>query len=124
MTDSQSRRLAGPILGFVGGFLILLYGLAEVYIGSAPGPPGALGGLPIYSLGGVVEGGVAGGIIGLLVMIASIGLAYYPTEVAIAYLIIILSVLSVVSVGGRKRSRIGPRRRWRDLRGGLRAHIG
>ena len=96
----DGRRAAGPVLGGVGGFVILVYGAYELYLGTAAASlfvPNAIA----PSTGAVVAGGVAGIVLGSLVLLAS-ALLWWADDwhVLLGLLVIAFSVLSLVSLGG------------------------
>ncbi len=97
---ADGRRVAGPVLGSVGGFVILVYGAYELYVGTVVANLFATSGLTT-SAGAVVAGGVAGIVLGLLVIICS-ALVWWATDwrVVLGLLVVIFSVLSLVSLGG------------------------
>jgi len=99
--DVDRKRLAGPVLGFVGGLMILVYAVAELSEASGAGMAGSLGGIPLHTLSGVTDAGVAGVVLGVLLVTSSIALGIYPDEgQSLGFLMIAFSVGSVVSVGG------------------------
>jgi hypothetical protein len=102
MADWEDEKLVlGPVLGFVGGFLILVYGVYEAYLGYTLSSISSLAGLPVSSLGGVVTAGVAGGVLGILIMGLAVGLWISPESHAeLGIFLVLLSVASLVSVGG------------------------
>jgi Family of unknown function (DUF6114) len=86
---SAERTLAGPILGFVGGFVILVYGAVEAYAGET------------YGSSFLLDAGVAGIVLGLFVMVFAVLLAVYPeAHVVLGSFVIVFSIFSLVSVGG------------------------
>jgi hypothetical protein len=100
MTDNKAA--AGPILGFVGGLVILVYGAYELYLAEILQSSANLAGFPVNgSLLGFVDGGAAGILLGILLIITSISLAAAPDyRISLGVLIIVLSLLSLVSLGG------------------------
>ncbi len=97
---ADGRRAAGPVLGSVGGFVILAYGAYELYLGTAEANlfvPSAIA----PSIGAVVAGGVAGVVLGSLVLLASVLLWWADDwHLLLGLLVVVFSVLSLVSLGG------------------------
>lgn len=102
MSELEENKLAaGPILGFVGGLVILVYGAYEIYVWSVGQSLASLGGLPVGSLAGLLAGGVTGVLLGLFTMLASADLWFSPElHTQLGLVIVTLSFLSLVSVGG------------------------
>ncbi len=102
MTQLEENKLAaGPILGFVGGFVIFVYGAYEIYVGATVESLASLNGLPVGGLWAVVTAGFVGSVMGILVMGFSIGLLMAPDyHTVLGGLMILASVTSLVSVGG------------------------
>jgi hypothetical protein len=99
--SSENKLAAGPILGFVGGFVVLVYGTYEAYLGSISPPIASLGGIPVSNIAGVTDAGVAGIVLGVLMMALAVLLWERPgAHVGVGLLMILFSVLSLVSVGG------------------------
>jgi len=99
---SDNKAAAGPILGFAGGLVILAYGAYELYLAETVQSLANLAGFPVNgSLLGFIYGGEAGIILGIFLIIASITLAAAPDyHFSLGVLIIALSLLSLVSLGG------------------------
>jgi hypothetical protein len=101
---AENKAAAGPILGFVGGLVILSYGAYELYLGLTLQSLVNQTGLPPGStLNGLIDGGTAGILLGSVVIIASIALALvvdYPTARGLGVAMVALSVLSLVSWQG------------------------
>jgi hypothetical protein len=98
---SGEKLVFGAILGFVGGLVILVYGAYEVYLGMTMQSIANLAGLPVTDIAGVVYGGTAGIVLGILIMILSVALAEYSDHcLALGGLLIACSLLSLVSFGG------------------------
>jgi len=98
---SENKQIAGPILAFVGGLVILIYGAVEVYIGEVASSIGNLNGLPVLNIGGVIIGGTLGIVFGLVIMASSVAVPSYPdSNLGLGVLIILFSIFSLVSVGG------------------------
>ncbi len=97
---ADGLRAAGPILGGVGGFVILVYGAYELYLGTVAASVFAPSGLA-PGLGEVVGGGVAGVVLGLLVLLLSALVWWAPDwHALLGFLVVLFSVLSLVSLGG------------------------
>jgi len=99
--SEENRLLAGPILGAVGGLVTLAYGAYEISLAEGAKSVASLGGFPVGNVAGAVDAGVAGVVLGLITICAAVGLWVSPRKhAALGALIIVLSVLSLVSVGG------------------------
>lgn len=98
---SEDKQIAGPILGLVGGLVILIYGAVEVYIAEVVSSIATLGGLPVLNIGGVLIAGTLGIVFGLFIMVFSVVIAMFPDyHGGLGALIILFSIFSLVSVGG------------------------
>lgn len=87
---AEDKLVFGSILGFVGGLVILVYGAYEIYVAVTAQLPTV-----------VVDAGIAGVVLGLLVMIVSALLASSPDfRVLLGVLIILFALISLVSLGG------------------------
>ena len=97
---ADDRRAAGPILGSVGGFVILVYGAYELYLATAAASVLAPSGLAPGLLA-VAAGGVAGVVLGSLVLLCSALVWWAPDwHALLGFLVILFSVLSLASLGG------------------------
>jgi hypothetical protein len=98
---SDERLLAGPILGFVGGLLILIDGAIETFVGAQGLSLASSAGFSLGPAETVLASGVAGIVLGLLIIVCSAALAVYSEyHGTLGVLIILFSVLSLVSLGG------------------------
>jgi hypothetical protein len=98
---SDSKEMAGPILGFVGGLVILIYGAVEVYLAEFVSSISSLNGLPVLDIGGVLIAGFVGIGLGLLIMVLSgLSVSYPEHSAGLGVLMILFSIFSLVSVGG------------------------
>jgi hypothetical protein len=98
---SENKQIAGPILGLVGGLVILIYGAVEVYLAEVVSSIANLNGLPVLDIGGVIIAGILGIVFGLVVMVFSAVIAFYPEyHGGLGALMILFSIFSLVSVGG------------------------
>ena len=102
MRDVESEPLlAGPILGVVGGLLILIYGAYEAWLGTVLRSTASFAGFPTGDITAVIVGGVIGVFLGVVVILCSVGLALSPERHRLlGSLIILLALVSLVSVGG------------------------
>jgi len=98
---AEDRMVFGAILGFVGGFVILIFGAIETYVAATLPSVSSISGLA-----GTVEtillfAGIAGIVFGLLIMILSALLSSYPEyNVSLGVLLIVLALLSFFIMGG------------------------
>jgi len=98
---SDNKEVVGPILGFVGGLTILIYGAFEVYLAEVASTISTLNGLPVLDVGGVVIAGILGIVFGLFIMVFSaVAGSYLEYGVGFGILVIVFSLLSLLSVGG------------------------
>jgi len=98
---SDRKEIAGPILAFVGGLVILIYGVVEIYLAVVVATVTSLNGLPVVDVGGVLVAGVLGIVFGLLIMAFALATASYSEySTGFGVLIILFSLCSLVSVGG------------------------
>jgi predicted RNA-binding Zn-ribbon protein involved in translation (DUF1610 family) len=98
---SENKQIAGPILGVVGGLVILIYGAVEVYLAEVVSSIATLNGLPVLDIGGAIIAGILGIVLGLFIMAFSVVAASSPDyHVGLGALIVLFAVFSLVSVGG------------------------
>lgn len=98
---TENKLLAGPALGFLGGFTVLVFAAYEIYLGVNDPGIGSVGGIPIFNGSFLVGSGVFGIVIGLLLMLFAVALAYFPQDhFGLGVVLLFLSVLSLVSFGG------------------------
>ena len=95
MTDDD-RDLAGPILAFVGGLLILVSGVVALWLGSQSLALASSWGLPQAAPGAATWIGVSGVVFGLAILLGSLWLGYHPDRHRTGgFAILVLAVLSV-----------------------------
>jgi hypothetical protein len=99
---SDNKTAAGPILSFVGGFLIFVDGAYAVYAAGAVASMSNAAGIPVSgALGSVAAAGWVGLVLGLIIMLAAVALAVDPrSHSGLGILIVLLSVVSLVGVAG------------------------
>lgn len=97
----ENKLVAGPILALVGGLLILVYGAYEWYVGATVQSLGSLAGLPVTSVHGVVDAGIVGVGLGLLIMVFAVLHLFMPELHSFwGAGMILFAVVSIVSLGG------------------------
>jgi len=100
LTVSVNKAALGPLLGFVGGFVILVYGAYELSIGDSLQSLLNVTGFPVNSsVSGLVDAGWLGVILGILILLAAIATAIAPTyHSSLGALMILFSMLSLLCV--------------------------
>jgi len=96
---TDDKAIAGPILSFVGGLVILIVGAAEAYVGQAVGAAASMAGLPnTGSAADIVWIGIVGGFCGFVIMVLAI-IANLSTDFRgpLGALILLFSLFSLVS---------------------------
>lgn len=98
---SENKAIAGPILAFVGGLVILIYGAAEVYLAGLASSNINLNGLPVFDVQGLSIAGWLGVLFGFIIMgLAGALAANLEYHIGLGVVIIFFSILSLISVGG------------------------
>jgi hypothetical protein len=100
----ENKGALGPLLGFAGGFVILVYGLYELSIGDSLQSLLNVTGFPVNSsVSGLIDAGWLGVILGILILLAAIATAivpfYHSSLGALMILLSLLSLLCVLSLG-------------------------
>ena len=96
---TEDKLSAGPILGVVGGFVVLAVGCFEIYESLSVGANVSIDGFP--AAGGLLAGGVLGMIVGLIMMIVAVLLWSEPdSHVGLGAALIVLSLISLLSLEG------------------------
>jgi hypothetical protein len=98
---SADTFVAGPVLGFVGGLVVLIYGAYEAYLGSTLQKIPNLGGIPVGSPSSATFLGALGIFFGLAITVsASMVELLPPQHELLGGLVILFALVSLVSVGG------------------------
>jgi len=98
---TEDKLLAGPILAFVGGIVVLVYGVYEWYQGSTAQSLASVVGFPVGSAGGAVAGGIAGVVFGIIIAVSAAFAAIYPDyHASLGAWLLLLGLFSLVSLGG------------------------
>lgn len=94
---TENKLAAGPILGAVGGFLVLVTGAFEIWLGL--GGSVTVNGFAVS--GAFVTGGALGVVAGMFMMlVAGLLWAYPESHVALGGALIVLSLISLLSLEG------------------------
>jgi hypothetical protein len=83
---SDEKALAGPILSLVGGLVILIVAIVEIYAGE------------LTNIQELINFGFVGAVFGFFIVVVAIcGFAYWESHVAIGVLVILLAFPTLVS---------------------------